>query len=66
MWDPPSDPSSYLPFDLDCTKALAYVKKLNEMQSEIKITLTHIVTQAMVMAVYKGRRDIGRIKWGHF
>ena len=31
MWDAPSDPTSYIPFDLDCTNALVYCKKLNEM-----------------------------------
>ena len=65
-WDPPTDPTSYIPLDLDCTKALEYVKKLNSMQSEVKITLTHVYTKAMIASCYKNRRDIGRIKFGYF
>ena len=65
-WDAPSDPHSYVPVDLDCTNALALIKKLNDMQKETKVTLTHIFSKAMMIACYKNRRDIGRIKWGYF
>ena len=48
------------------TNTLEYVKKLNAEQSEVKITITHVVAKALAMGAYKIRRDIGRIKWGYF
>lgn len=54
-----------MPIDYDMTKALKYVKKLNDEQSEHKITVTHLTTKAVAVAISKMRRDIGRIKWGY-
>ncbi len=48
------------------TKALAYIKKLNEQQSEVKVTMTHILGHALAFGLYKMRRDVGRITWGYF
>ena len=47
-------------------KAMAYVKKLNEEQKEVKITLTHVTTLSCAWGIYKMRRDIGRLPWGTF
>lgn len=61
----PTDPSAYLVVEYDVTKALPYIKKLNEIQSDQKITMTHLVTKALAVGTSKMRRDIGRIKWGY-
>ena len=61
----PTDPTAYLVVDYDVTKALPYIKKLNTIQSEHKITMTHLVTKGLAIASSKMRRDIGRIKWGY-
>ena len=45
---------------------MAYVKKLNEEQKEVKITLTHVTTLSCAWGIYKMRRDIGRLPWGTF
>ena len=47
-------------------EAQAYVKKLNEEQKEIHITMTHVITHACCWALYKMRRDVGRMPWGTF
>ena len=45
---------------------LEYVKKLNECQSEVRITMTHVLAHACAWGMYKMRRDIGRLRWGSF
>jgi len=50
----------------DVTKALPYIKKLNEQTNgNPKITMTHLVSKAIAMGMSKMRRDMGRIKWGY-
>jgi hypothetical protein len=51
--------------EYDVTKALPYIKKLNEMQKDHKITITHLMCKGMALGAAKMRRDIGRIKWGY-
>lgn len=65
-WGAPTDPTAYLVEEYDVSKALPYIKKLNEMQSEHKITMTHLFSKGLAVAASKMRRDIGRIKWGYF
>lgn len=65
MYIAPTDPTAYLVVDYDVTKALPYIQKLNKMQSEQKITMTHLVSKGLAIASAKMRRDIGRIKWGY-
>lgn len=65
-WNTPGDPSAYIPTDYDVTKTLQYIKKLNEQQKDVKITMTHIFSRAIGLAMSKNRRDVGRIKWGNF
>ena len=43
-----------------------YVKKLNEQQKDVHITLTHVFTLGAAWGIYKMRRDIGRLPWGTF
>jgi pyruvate/2-oxoglutarate dehydrogenase complex dihydrolipoamide acyltransferase (E2) component len=52
--------------DLNVEKSLAYIKKLNEEQKEVKITMTHISGYACAIGMHKIRRDVGRIVWGYF
>lgn len=48
------------------TKALELVKELNEQQSEVKVTLTHVLGHAYGWGLYKIRRDMGRVAFGVF
>jgi len=52
--------------DLNVEKTQAYIKKLNEQQKEVKITMTHIITLATAIGLHKIRRNIGKIVWGYF
>ena len=61
----PGDPSAYLVIEYDVTKALPYIKKVNEEQTLHKITMTHLMSKAICVGMSKMRRDIGRIKWGY-
>ena len=48
------------------SKAIAYVKELNEGQSEIHYTLTHVLGMGTAWGLWKMRRDVGRLSWGRF
>lgn len=52
--------------DYNVTKSLAYIAELNQQQSEVKVTLTHIIGHGIAWGLYKIRRDIGRITFGYF
>ncbi|CDW81108.1 2-oxo acid dehydrogenase acyltransferase [Stylonychia lemnae] len=78
-WSSPSDPTSYIVVDLDVTKTLEFLKRIkqgfikgiannlcSEQQKEHRITMTHVMTKAMFLSNDRNRRDVGRIKWGHF
>eukprot|EP00347_Sterkiella_histriomuscorum_P023920 403332930 len=65
-WGAPTDPTSYIVIDFDCTKTIQYLKKINESQKDQKVTITHLMSKGMLLAAHRNRRDVGRIKWGHF
>lgn len=70
-WSQPSDPTSYIIADINMTKALAYCKKLNEEQKllgdqGVRVTMTNLMGYALAHALFKMRRNVGRIKWGFF
>ena len=46
-------------------KALAYLDKLNE-NSDVRITMTHLVGYASAWGAYKMRRDVGKLPYGSF
>lgn len=48
------------------TKALEFVKTLNENQSQTKVTMTHVLGHAIACSMTYIRRDMGRLAWGHF
>ena len=52
--------------DYKMDKCLAYVKKLNQQQTEIKVTVTHVIAHSIAWGLYKMRRDIGRVPFGVF
>ena len=45
---------------------MAYVKKLNNDQKDVHITMTHFMAMAVCWGLYKMRRDVGRLRWGSF
>ena len=65
-WGQPSDPTSQVINDYRMDNAIAYVKKLNESQKDVHVTMTHVMTLAAAWGCYKMRRDIGRLPWGTF
>ena len=62
----PADPSSIIFNDYNMENAIAYLKKLNNEQTDVHITMTHLIGYASAWGAYKMRRDIGRIKFGTF
>jgi len=62
----PSDPTSYLTAEHNVTKTLVYLKKMNESQKEVHLTMTHVWGHAIAWGLYKIRRDVGRLPWGYF
>lgn len=61
-----NDPTSYVVEDINVTKTLAFLKELNESQSEVKVTMTHVAGHSIAWGLYKMRRDVGRITFGYF
>ena len=45
---------------------LAYTKKLNADQKEVRVTVTHVIAHGIAWGLYKMRRDIGRLPFGIF
>ena len=62
----PSDPTCYIVNDYKMDNAMSYVKKLNEEQKDVHITLTHVLALGAAWGIYKMRRDIGRLPFGTF
>ena len=52
--------------DYKMTNTLAFVKKLNAQQSEVKVTVTHLIAHGIAWGLYKMRRDVGRVPFGVF
>lgn len=59
----PSDPTAYLPFDIDVSNTLKFLEKVNE-SSPVKITMTHIFTRATAIALGAFPENVGRICFG--
>ncbi len=49
-WRGPRDPSAYGMLDVDATRALAYLERLNA-RADVKVTLTHLVGKAVADAI---------------
>lgn len=60
----PSEPNAYLSIDLDVTKSLGYLHKLNE-NSEVKHTMTHLVTRAMGIGLERFPEINGNLAFGN-
>lgn len=65
-WNETSNPTGYIVQDINVEKALAHIKATNEAQSEVKVTMTHVMAHAIAWGMYKMRRDIGRMTFGYF
>ena len=52
--------------DYNVTKTIQFIKEQNELQKEVKLTMTHITGHALAIGLHKMRRDIGRYVWGYF
>lgn len=62
MWRSPSDPSIYGSMDVDATPALAF---LREHESNIKLTITHLVARAVAVAMRDQPEINGKVRfWG--
>lgn len=60
----PAEPNAYLSIDVDVTKALEYLHKLNE-NSEVKHTMTHLVTRAMGLGIDRFPEINGNLAFGN-
>jgi pyruvate/2-oxoglutarate dehydrogenase complex dihydrolipoamide acyltransferase (E2) component len=52
--------------DYNMDNALAFVKKCNADQQDVRVTMTAVMTLAAGWGIYKMRRDIGRLPFGTF
>jgi pyruvate dehydrogenase E2 component (dihydrolipoamide acetyltransferase) len=62
----PSNPTSLVHEDMNLTKALEYIKELNQSQQEVKVTMTHLMGHALGIGLKKIENQVGRIRWGYF
>lgn len=46
--------------------SIAFVKKLNEQQKDVHVTMTTVMACGAAWGLYKMRRDVGRLPWGTF
>jgi pyruvate dehydrogenase E2 component (dihydrolipoamide acetyltransferase) len=63
-WKAPNDPTVYGTFTLDVTEALDYLKRMNEENPEIKVTINHLVSKALALTLQKFPDMNGIIRWG--
>ena len=52
--------------ELNMDNAVEYVKKMNEQQKDVHVTMTHVVAHAAAFGLYKMRRDVGHLPFGQF
>ncbi len=60
----PSEPNAYLSIDVDVTKAIDYLHRLNQT-SEQKHTMTHLVTKAMGIGLDRFPQINGNLAFGN-
>ena len=63
VWGRPGDPSIYGIIDVDITKAVRYLERL-EAQTETKLTLTHLVIRAVALTFRKHPECNAYVRWG--
>ena len=63
-WKTAADPSVYGMIEVDMTKALEYLEKLNASQSEVKVGVTEMVGRAIALVLKKRPEMNGMIRWG--
>src|SRR4051812_29923533 len=64
-WDSPKDPSIHGFVDIDMTNALAFIDAVRESTGE-RVTITHLVTKAIAMAIREYPMLNGIIRWDGF
>lgn len=64
-WGSPSDPSIHGFVDIDMTNALAFIEEVREVTGE-RVTITHLVTKAIAMAIREYPLLNGIIRWDGF
>ena len=62
----PNDPTSFVTNEFNMDKAMVYVKKLNEEQKDVHVTMTAVIAHAVGWGLYKMRRDVGHLRFGTF
>ena len=62
----PSNPTSFTFEEANVTKAIEYIEKLNKENPDTHVTMTHVFGWGLGYALYKMRRDVGRITFGFF
>jgi len=65
-WNEPNDPTGYYVESFNVTKAMEYLKKLNEKNPGTKITLTHILGHAMAKGLLQVKEHVGHVVFGNF
>jgi pyruvate dehydrogenase E2 component (dihydrolipoamide acetyltransferase) len=64
-WNPPTDPTIHGFVDVDMAVPLAFIEELREVSGE-KITITHLVTKALALAIREYPLINGIIRWDGF
>lgn len=64
-WGSPTDPSIHGFVDIDMTNALAFLDKVREVSGE-RVTITHLVSKAIAMAIREYPMLNGIIRWDGF
>jgi pyruvate/2-oxoglutarate dehydrogenase complex dihydrolipoamide acyltransferase (E2) component len=63
VWGGPSDPSIYGIIDADVSKALIFLER-RRLETGIKLTLTHLVTRAIALALRRHPECNAYVRWG--
>src|ERR1700690_275934 len=63
VWGNPNDPSIYGIIDVDITKAQYYLERRRQ-ETGIKLTLTHLVTRAVALALKLHPDCNAYVRWG--
>jgi len=66
MCEESSDPTTWVSDDINVTKAMAYLKQLNEQNPDVHITMTHLVAHALALGLHEIRQHVGYLLLGQF
>ncbi len=63
MWKAPNDPTIYGMLDIDATNLLSYIEEVRARHGA-KITVTHVVAQAVAHSLRELPKANGKVRWG--